>query len=74
VKDMQLKSIIKMPAGQRNCCMIDDKILYEGDLIKGFKVDRIVDNYVKLRWWDSESSDGQSQRGDGLEVILKLDE
>jgi preprotein translocase subunit SecG len=77
-KDMQLKSIMKMPANKRSCCMIDDKILYEGDLIKGFKVTLISDNYVKLKWWDaegnSESSSVESVRNSGLEIILKLSE
>lgn len=56
-KRMQLFSI--MASNGRNCCMIDDKILYEGDSIKGFKVVKIGDNFVRL---DSE----------GTEVILKL--
>ena len=77
-KDMQLKSIMRMGAGKRNCCMIDDKILYEGDLIKGFKVIQIGNNYVKLGWWDvegnSESSNIESVRNSGLEIILKLSE
>jgi hypothetical protein len=77
-KDMQLKSIMKMPANKRSCCMIDDKILYEGDLIRGFKVILISDNYVKLKWWDaegnSESSSVESVRNSGLEIILKLSE
>ncbi|OHB59512.1 MAG: hypothetical protein A2167_00195 [Planctomycetes bacterium RBG_13_46_10] len=72
VRGLQLKSIIEMPAGRRNCCMIDDKVLYEGDLIKGFKVTRISDNYVKLKSWDAESSAGESENSGGLEVILRL--
>ena len=47
-KNMQLLSI--MQSDQGNCCMIDYKILYEGDLIKGFKVSQIGDGFVKLEW------------------------
>ena len=58
-KDMQLLSI--MQSGQGNCCMIDDRILYEGDSIKSFTVKQISDSFVKLA---SES----------IEIILKLSE
>jgi hypothetical protein len=43
---MQLFSI--MHSSQGNCCMIDDKVLYEGDRIGGFEVCRISDNEVEL--------------------------
>ncbi|MDD5327175.1 MAG: hypothetical protein PHY02_05095 [Phycisphaerae bacterium] len=59
IKSMQLLSIMK--TGTNNCCMIDDKILYEGDSIKGFDVRKIGDNTVLLE-------------SDGVEVILKLSE
>jgi len=58
-KNMQLLSI--MQSDQRNCCMIDDKILYEGDSIRGFNVRQIGDGFVKL-----ESED--------VEIVLKLSE
>ena len=56
---MQLLSI--MQSNERNCCMIDDRILYEGDSIKGFKVLQIGDSDVKLE-------------SDGVHIILKLSE
>lgn len=58
-KGMQLLSI--MQSNQRNCCMIDDKILYEGDSIEGFKVLQIGDSDVKLE-------------SDGVQITLKLSE
>jgi len=58
-KGMQLLSI--MQSDQGNCCMIDDRILYEGDSIKGFKVLQIGDSYVKLE-------------SDGVQITLKLSE
>jgi len=58
-KSMQLLSI--MQSDQRNCCMIDDRILYEGDEIRGFKVRQIGDSFVKLE-------------SEGVEIVLKLSE
>ncbi len=58
-RGMQLLSIIKSETG--SCCMIDDKLLYEGDSIRGFKVCQIESNFVRLA---SEET----------EVILKLAE
>jgi len=58
-KGMQLFSI--MQSGQRNCCMIDDRILYEGDSIKDFKVIQIGDSFVRLE-------------SDGVQIILNLSE
>jgi len=56
---MQLLSI--MQSNQRNRCMIDDKILREGDSIKGFKVRQIGDSFVKLE-------------SNGMQIVLKLSE
>lgn len=58
-KDMQLLSIMQSDRG--NCCMIDDKILYEGDSIRDFKIRRISDSFVELE-------------SDGVEIVLKLSE
>jgi len=40
-------------------CMINDKILYEGDTIEGFKVVQIGDDFVKLEL-------------EGVEIVKKL--
>ena len=45
-QSMQLITIMQSSEG--NCCMIDDKILYEGDKIGGFLVCRINDYSVEL--------------------------
>lgn len=69
-EDMQLLSI--MQSEQGTCCMIDDKILYEGGSIKGFKVRQIGDGFVKL---ELESIDAEGNRGSlGTQVILRLSE
>ena len=59
VRGMQLLSIMK--SEKESCCMIDDKLLYEGDSIRGFKVCQIADNFVRLA---SEET----------EIVLKLTE
>ena len=45
--DMELISI--MQTGNGRCCMIDDKILYEGDTIRGFTVSVIGERSVELK-------------------------
>ncbi|MHC4691939.1 MAG: hypothetical protein ACYS67_04290 [Planctomycetota bacterium] len=56
-KGMQLLTICQTKNG--NFCMIDDKILYEGDTVKGFKVVQVGDTFVKLE-------------SEGVETVLKL--
>lgn len=55
--DLPLLTILR--TDESYCCMIDDKILYEGDTIKGFKVVQIGDDFVKLE-------------SEGVEKVLKL--
>jgi len=62
---IELLSIMKTEEGDY-CCMINDKILYEGDSIKGFKVVQIGDGFVKLA---GKPSGGQEQQP---EIILKF--
>ena len=56
--DLQLWSIIQTEKG--NCCMINEKIVYEGDIINGLKVIRISSKFVELA------------SGSGAHVILKM--
>jgi preprotein translocase subunit SecG len=56
-KSLQLLTICQTDMGI--CCMIDDKILYEGDTIKDYKVTQITDEFVKLEL-------------EGVEIVLKL--
>jgi hypothetical protein len=59
---LELFSIMKSSDGKSGwCCMIDDKLLYEGDSIRGFKVLKISKNTVILE-------------SEGTETILKLTE
>lgn len=56
-RSMHLLSIMQSERGK--CCMIDDKILYERDSIKGFTVSQIGNNAVSLK-------------AEGVEIVLKL--
>jgi len=66
-KNLQLQSIMQSDRG--NCCMIDDKILYEGDSIKDFKVSQISDSFVKLELYSKDDKERLS-----MQIILKLSE
>jgi hypothetical protein len=72
MKDLQLWSI--MQSEQGNCCMIDDKILYKGDTIKGFKVIEIGDSFVKLRhdFQDNDNGEHLANQPEDVEIVLKL--
>ena len=75
-KELQLLTICQSDQG--NCCMIDDKILYEEDSIKGFRITQIGDNFVKIEWWEPKDESAPSETsatgGQGLEIELKLSE
>jgi len=80
-KDLELLSICQSDQG--NCCMIDDKILYEGDSIRNFKVSQIGDSFVKLEQRSvsvegAPKRDAALQESDkerlGTQIILKLSE
>jgi len=66
VKKLQLLSIVRTEQGN-SYCIIDDKILREGDSISNFKVRQISNNYVKLEW------NCQGDKADSMpQIILKL--
>ena len=71
-KSMQLVSI--MQTGQGNCCMINGKILYEGDSIQGFVVRQISDSFVKLDAEGAESNPKHNEGRLGIQIILTLSE
>jgi len=56
-KGIEVQSIMQLEQG--NCCMIDDKLLFEGDSIKNFTVKQIGNNFVTLE-------------ADNMETTLKL--
>jgi len=63
-KDLHLMSIIRSEQG--NCCMINDKILYEGQTIEDFRIEQIGENFVKLAWGQNDP--------EKVEIILRLTE
>lgn len=71
-KEMQLVSV--MQSEQGTCCMIDNKILYEGDSIRDFKVRQIGDNFVRLGWNPKSDEEHLETQSDDVEIVLKLSE
>ena len=72
---LELLSIMQSDQpGEGRCCMINDKILYEGDSIMGFKVLQINNSFVKLAWQDENYKDSLPTQLEGLQIILKLSE
>ena len=47
-KALQLQLWSIMDSDDGGCCMINDKILYEGDTIDDFKINRIENDFVEL--------------------------
>ncbi len=69
-QEMQLLSIMQSDRGK--CCMIGNKILYEGDYIEDFKVRQIGDSFVKLEW-NQDRNDGTSDtQPEAVEIVLNL--
>jgi len=71
-KDMRLLSIMQSDRG--NCCMVGDKILYEGDYIRDFKVRQIGDSFVKLEWNPNSNNGSSETQSEPVEIMLNLSE
>lgn len=71
-KDLELLTICQSDQG--NCCVIDDRVLYEGDSIRGFKIRQISDSFVTLEWAPECNEGRLGPRLEGLEIVLKLSE
>ncbi len=69
-KEMRLLSIMQSDRG--DCCMIGDKILYEGDYIRDFKVRQIGDSFVKLEWNPDRNNGPSGTQSEAVEVMLNL--
>jgi len=70
----QLQVLTIMQTDQTNCCMIDGKILYEGDSVGDFKVSGIGSNFVKLLWDPKDESARLGPSSQKVEIVLKLSE
>jgi hypothetical protein len=69
-KEMQLLSIMESDRGK--CCMVGDKILYEGEYIKDFKVCQIGDSFVKLEWDPDRNNGSLENEPEAVEIMLNL--
>ncbi|MHC4322888.1 MAG: hypothetical protein ACYSUX_01295 [Planctomycetota bacterium] len=69
-QEMQLLSIMKSDRGV--CCMIGNKILYEGDYIGDFRVRQIGDSFVKLEWDQDRNSGSSDTQSEAVEIMLNL--
>lgn len=69
-KKMQLLSI--MESNGNKCCMINDKILYEGDSIDAFEVIRIYDSFVELGWNGSGDRELSQEQKQDVKITLRL--
>ncbi len=72
-KTLKLVSIMRS-AEQGTCCMINDQILRQGDVIDGFKIVEIANNTVTLAWPSMETADAGTPKTDEMKTILKLSE
>jgi hypothetical protein len=67
-----LELLSVMQSGDASSCMINDRLLQQGDSIEGFDIARIGSNFVELAWQgDDESGLAESETED-LNIILKL--
>jgi len=70
----ELEFLSIMSSDQGNCCMIDGKVLYEGDQIGDFKISRISSDFVKLLWNPKDDTTRLGAGSEKVEIVLKLSE
>ncbi len=66
-----LKLLSVMRSEQGNCCMINDRILRQGDTIKGFTISAIRGDSVELSC-QPKVPDGGTEEAETLRILLKL--
>jgi hypothetical protein len=69
-KTLKLLSIMRSEQG--DCCMINDRILRQGDTIEGFKIVRIGGNLVELAWPPNGASEAGTLPTEEMKTVLKL--
>jgi len=72
-KTLKLVSIMRT-AEKGICCMINDQIVRQGDVIEGFTIVEIANNTVTLAWPGAEMTDAGTLKTDEMKTILKLSE
>jgi hypothetical protein len=71
-KTLKLLSIMRSDQG--DCCMINDRIVRQGDAVEGFKVVQIGANSVELAWTPNGTPAAEVSPTDEMKVVLKLSE
>ena len=62
-----------MQSGQASSCMINDKLLQQGDTIEGFVITRIGGDFVELAWrGEGQAASGSSTETEDSKIMLKL--
>ena len=72
-RSLKLVSIMRSPE-QGTCCMINDQILRQGDIIEGFKIVEIANSSVALAWLSGGTAEAGTSPTDEMKTILKLSE
>jgi hypothetical protein len=73
-KASTLKLLSIMRSDQGDCCMINDRILRQGDAVEGFTIVRIGSNFVELAWLPNGASDAGVSPTEDMKTVLKLSE
>jgi preprotein translocase subunit SecG len=71
-KTLKLLSIMRSEQG--DCCMINDQILRQGDVVSGFTIARVGSNFVELVWPARGASDAGVSPTEEMKIELKLSE
>ena len=71
-KTLKLLSIMRSDQG--DCCMINDQILRQGDVVGGFTIARVGSNFVELVWPAKGGSEAGASSTEGIKITLKLSE
>jgi len=62
-----------MRTGGANSCMINDRILQQGDMVEGFLITKIGNDYVELAWrGDNGTGSVPPAENDESKIVLKL--
>lgn len=69
---LKLSSIMHSESDNGKCCMIGSSILYEGDVVEGFKVRQIGSDFVKLEWEPKGDEMRFGGQTGSVEIVLKL--
>ncbi len=71
-KAKTLKLLSVMRSEQGDCCMINDAILRQGDIIEGFRIVKIGGTFVELAWPSSGDPGSSTSPTDEIKTVLKL--